>query len=100
MKGLVKFYSNLYRSRVNYSTTELQEYLQAIELPGLSTSQSTLLDSPIKLEELQEALSLFPNSEAPGDDGIPMEVFKQYGGIMLPRLLKVLKAGFHSIFLT
>lgn len=54
MTELVRFYSDLYKSRTTYSNTDLREYLRGIELPGL-------LDSPIRIEELQEALSLFLN---------------------------------------
>lgn len=93
MQEMVKFYSDLYKSQVDYSPDDLQDYLQGIELPCLADAQRLLLDAPIKLEELQEALSLFPNSKAPGDDGLPMEIFKQYGGVVLPQLLKVLNSA-------
>lgn len=39
-------------------------------------THKSLLDAPIKIEELQEALSLFPNFKAPGDDGLPIILFK------------------------
>lgn len=44
----------------------LQTYLQAVELPCLSASQRALLEAPIKIEELQEAISLSHNSKPPG----------------------------------
>lgn len=40
-------------------------------------------------EELQLTTSLFPNSKAPGDDGMTIEVYKQYEDCKLPKLLKV-----------
>lgn len=41
---------------------------------------------PLSLEKLQLATSLFPNSKAPGDDEIPIDVYKQYADCILPKL--------------
>lgn len=46
MQELVEFYSDLYRSRQDYTSEELQDFLQEIELPCLSASERQLLDSP------------------------------------------------------
>lgn len=93
MQELVKFYSDLYRSRQAYSLAELQKFLQGVDLPCLSDSKWRLLDSPITIEELFFAVNSFPNSEALGDDGLPTEVYKQYGKMILPQLLKVFNAA-------
>lgn len=93
MQTLVGFYSDLYRSRVDYTPTDLQDYLQDIEIPCLTDIQRSQLDGPIRIEELQEALSLFRNFKAPRDDGLPLELFKQYGSNILPHLLRVLNAA-------
>lgn len=45
------------------------------------------------MEELQEAVGLFPNFKAPGEDGIPMEIYKQYSAVLLSRLLLVFNAA-------
>lgn len=51
------------------------------------------LDVPLTLNELRKAGGSFPTCKAPGDDGIPMEVYTQYGKVILPKLLKVLNAS-------
>lgn len=38
------------------------------------------------------ALAEFPNCKAPGADSLPMEIYKQYAGILLPKLLVVFNA--------
>lgn len=72
MQELVDFYSDLYCSKQGYFPGELQDFLQEIELPFLHESQSNLLDDPITIEEIQIAVNSFPNSKAPGDDGVPI----------------------------
>lgn len=81
------FYLDLYRSRQVYTEITLLDYLEGIELPVLSETDYQLLDAP--LAELQSATAMFPNSKAPGEDGIPIEVYRNYGEYLLPRLLEV-----------
>lgn len=45
------------------------------------------------LEESQKVTAAFPNCKARGDDGLPMEVYKQYGECIVPFLLWVLNAA-------
>lgn len=61
-----------------------RRYLENISLPVL-THQAR--------QELEAAS--FPTCKAPGDDGIPMEVYTQYGEITLPKILTAfnLKTG-------
>lgn len=58
-----------------------------------------MLDSPLTLEELQIATATLPTCKAPGDYGLLVEVYKQYGERVLPFLLKVLNtAREHATF--
>lgn len=52
-------------------------------------AQSERLNAPLTIEEIQEAVNSFPNCKAPGEDGLPMEVYKHYAEVLLPRLMKV-----------
>lgn len=49
-----------------------------------SGDQWRALDASLTLEELQTAIAEFLNCKAPGADGLPMEIYKQYTGILLP----------------
>ena len=42
-------------------------------------------EEPIE-EELSEAISALSNGKAPGEDGIPAEIFKENTDVFLPRL--------------
>lgn len=48
------------------------------------------------LDELKESAASFPTCKAPGDDGLPMEVYTQYGEAILPKLLEVFNSSFKS----
>lgn len=91
MSELVVYYSNstLYQSKQTYSVDSIQAYLGKIELPTLSDAAKNLLDALLTLEELRMSTRMFPNSKAPGEDSIPIEVCKQYADSMLPKLLTV-----------
>lgn len=55
---------------------EMGEFFQGLTIPHLSEEDKALLDSA--------------NHKTPGPDGLPNEVYKEYGDIMLPELLQVL----------
>lgn len=67
-----------------YSDEALMCYLQSIPLPALMRLE---LDAPIILDELREAASSFRTCKTPGDAGFPMEVYTQYGEVILTKLL-------------
>ena len=89
MQELAGFYEILYSPGMTYAQGDLELYLAQLAFPGLSDAQRTLLDKPLTVEEMMEAVSAFPNCKAPGEDGLPMEVYKQYSEVLLPLLLKV-----------
>lgn len=47
------------------------------EGPKLNITERELLDSPITLEELKEAVAQTKNNKAPGPDGLPMEIYRK-----------------------
>ena len=89
MSTLVAYYSTLYESKRTYTTESLHQYLDTVQLPQMSSASRMQLDAPLTLKELQLATGVFPNLNAPGDDGLPVEVYKQYADCVLPELLKV-----------
>ena len=48
------------------------------------------LDEEPTQEELSEAISVLSNGKAPGEDGIPAELFEENKDILLPRLYALL----------
>lgn len=94
MAKLVRFYSHLYQSKAQYTPDSLCNYLQSIILLKPSNPQRALLNSLIALEEIQEATSSFPSCKALQDDGLPLEIYKQYADLILPDLLKLNNKAF------
>lgn len=74
-------------SGTSYILDDLETYLNGISFPELSGPEEGVGCTTIK--EIQGAVSSFPNCKAPGEDGIPMEIYKQYSEILLPHLLRV-----------
>lgn len=80
---------DLYNPCDKYSAEALMCYLQSIPLPALTQKACLELDAPFTLGKSREAASSFPTCKTPGDDGIPMEVYIQYGEVILPKLLEL-----------
>ena len=47
-------------------------------IPQISTDQANILDAPLTLSELHNALTHIPNNEAPGPDEFPAEFLKHF----------------------
>lgn len=90
------YYEDLYSSRVQYSADELQTYIDAIELPCLSVAARQRLDAPLTLKEIQTAIGSLQSGKTPGDDGFPVEFYKEHVDTLAIRLLEVLNASFDS----
>lgn len=93
---LASFYADLYKPCDDYTDEALQGYLDTVSLPALTRRASMELEAPFMLDELKEAAASFLTCKVPGDDGIPMEVYTQYGEVILPKLLKVFNYSFKS----
>lgn len=64
---------------------DFEGYLQQISFPRLSVIQRQKLDAPLTIEELQEAVSSLPTCKAPRENGIIMDIYKQYTAL-IPQL--------------
>lgn len=64
-----------------------------MDLPSLTDGDRTELDHPIALEELQLVINEMASQKTPGPDGLPVEIYRQYGKVLLPELLRVLNVS-------
>lgn len=60
-------------------------FFRRLRIPSLSKEDREGLKAPITLEKLQNATAAMANQKAPGPDGLPIEVYKWYGSILLPK---------------
>lgn len=61
--------------------------------PNFIPSARKMLNAPIKIEELTEAVAAMASSKSPGTDGLPAETYKRYGEFLLLSLLDTLNAA-------
>ncbi len=79
-----QFYSNLYASNNEPDQSEIDTFLNKLDLPTLPTELINSLDAPITSEELYKALNKMPNNKSPGPDGLPAEFYKHFWNILSP----------------
>lgn len=91
METFSEFYKDLYKSRQGSDRRDMDTFLEGIELPVLSEKDRNEMASPLALEELQKAIAEMSIQKSPGPDGLPLEIYKHYGEVLLPELLKALE---------
>ncbi len=87
------FFSKLYISELNPSSSSCSTFLQSLTLPRLSHEEAEQLGQPVTLEELKEALQGANKRKAPGLDGIPVELFLKYFDLLGPVFLTAIHAA-------
>lgn len=65
------------------------EFFEKLKIPSLSREDREELEALLTLEELQRVIADMANQKAPGPVGLPIEIFKRYGDVLLPKLLEV-----------
>lgn len=85
------FYSKLYTSESPATSHMLHSFLGQIEIPVLSEDAKKELNSPIVLSELSDAIDSLKGGKAPGPDGIPIKIYKNYKNMLSVSLLNMCK---------
>uniref|UniRef100_A0A8C5HQA3 Reverse transcriptase domain-containing protein n=1 Tax=Gouania willdenowi TaxID=441366 RepID=A0A8C5HQA3_GOUWI len=83
------YYQNLYSSNLNPDPEDIKTFLNKLNLPQLTIDQKTTLDSPLTLQELQNALDSMSTGKAPGPDGFPAEFLKHFWSMLAPLFFRV-----------
>lgn len=81
MDSILHFYSNL---------------VDSIPFHTLTQAQSSSLEAPITLEEIERALKSFSKHKTPGPDGFLMKWYLAHWDSLLPRLCALYKAIFKA----
>lgn len=84
-----EYYTDLYKSRGIREGEEMDSFFSKISIPVIEEADKEELEQPITLEEIKMAVAEMANNKSPGPDGLPTEIYKSYGEILLPELLKV-----------
>ena len=77
---LKSFYSNLYKRRSMKTEAECLEYLNSINIPCLTDSDTQSCEGRLTVKECWDALRSMKNNKSPGNDGITKEFLKYFWG--------------------
>lgn len=66
-------------------------FLSKANLPQISQASADLLDTPITLTELKEAIQTMKTGKSPGFDGIPPEAFLTFWPQLGPLLFDMIQ---------
>lgn len=86
-----EFYQRLYSSQINPSDSDIEKFLNTIDLPKLTDEQTQHLEAPLSIEELHQGLQQMPDGKAPGPDGYPAEFYKEFWPLISPTLFKMIE---------
>ena len=75
---------------------ELTALLRDVSFPTLSQEQVSVLEAPITTVCVEVALASLPTSKTPVSDGIPLELYKQFQGTLVPRLCALYNHAFET----
>lgn len=82
------YYETLYKSQVRVGEEDMDMFFKNLVIPTFTEEVREGLEVQITLAELQQATTGMENQKSPGPDGLPIEIYKRYGKILLPELLK------------
>jgi len=90
-----KFFSKLYSSSYKTNVDLMEEYGCFFEnLPQISEADSDELGKEITIDECEVAMRQMADNKSPGDDGLPVEFYKQFWPELKEMLFTVYK---HSL---
>lgn len=79
------FYSSLYTS----DGPQDNGFVENLDLPTISDEDKAILEEPISMNEISQAIKLMRNRKAPGPDGYPIEFYKTFATKLVPLLCSV-----------
>ena len=83
------FYQKLYTSQGGMEQEEIDRFLSQVDLPTLSEEKLKEIGGDITLEEVQQAIRKISSGKAPGNDGLPIDFYKEFIDLLAPRLVTV-----------
>lgn len=88
------YYNDLYTSRREKKTEEIQAYLNKVETPTLTANEQEACEGQLTAGECFEALNSFENNKSPGNDGITAEFYKKFWPLLSTPLLNCLNEAY------
>lgn len=83
------FYSTLYTSEFPSDVTNMNSFLDNLELPSIEPGDREGLDRTLTQSEIITAIGDMRTGKSPGPDGYPPEFFKKFKDKLAPIMLEV-----------
>lgn len=84
-----QFYKALYTSEFNSVGEAMHTFSDNCDLPSLSQVDRDTLRVDITCAELLMTIGSMKNGKSPGPDGLSDEIYKRFGGLLVPYLRKI-----------
>lgn len=69
--------------------SDMYSFVQNLNIPTITEDQRTILERPITVNEVEQAIRTFQNGKAPGPDGFTGEFYKALAPKLAPLLCTV-----------
>ena len=76
-----KFYSELYTSKINKSSPDIDNYLKNVKIDKLSTEDQLSLEGKMTLEDCYKAVQTMKKNKSPGNDGLTVEFYQKFWSV-------------------
>lgn len=90
------FYSHLYESESPSDETQMNTFFQKFDLPRVPANDNHILDAPLTILEIKEAITTMNSGKSPGPDGYPVEFFKKFSTQLAPLLLEMFNYSYRN----
>lgn len=84
-----QFYQDLNTAHAPYSLTEIDSFLDKLNIPSIDSNQHERLEKPITTAGILQAIQSLQNSKAPGPDGFTCDFYKAFTHKRIPLLCDV-----------
>ena len=97
LKAQYQFYQSLYAKDESFCSTEkINDFLAGIKIQPLDEHLRQSCEGEITELECDQVLKSFQNGKSPGNDGIPVEFYKQFWSRLKPLLVKCYNESYRS----
>lgn len=83
------FYYSLYTSEFPSDATDMEHFLDSLEIPTLNSEATKKFDHALTYDEFKNAIKAMQSSNSPGPDGYPTEFYKTFKEELTPILMKM-----------
>ena len=92
-----RYYNDLYKSKLSDTNQEaIKTFLNNLNVRALSEEQKQFCEGEISLEEYKAVLDSFQSYKSPGNDGIPIELYKFCWELISDSFMEYVKESYNG----